>query len=177
MGLRQDSYNTLIVKLLPQGQAWRGDNLKTLVQAFALEVKRMESKIEQVFSEAIPSTSIDCLSDWETVCGLPDAGTSLATTTLGRQNNVIARLVATGGQNAAYFEQIGASLGYEVTITDAFRPFRVGDSVGNLLYSTAWMFVFTVTVANCAAADPIFEQLIDKYKPAHTTAIFEWTGD
>ena len=176
MGLSQDSYKTLIVKLLPQGQAWRGDNLKTLVQAFALEIKRMESKIEQVFAEAIPSTASDCLSNWETICGLPDAGMSLASTTTGRQNNVIARLVATGGQNAAYFEQIGASLGYDVTITDAFRPFRVGNTVGNALYSTAWMFVFEVNVTNASAADVIFENIVNKYKPAHTTALFEWAG-
>jgi uncharacterized protein YmfQ (DUF2313 family) len=174
MGLSQDSYNKLIVKLLPQGQAWRGDNLKTLIQAFALEIKRMESKIEQVFAEAIPSSSIGCLSDWETICGLPDAGTSLASTTTGRQNNVIARLVATGGQSAAYFEQIGASLGYEVTITDAFRPFRVGNAVGNALYSTAWMFVFEVNVTNVSTADVIFENIVNKYKPAHTTVLFEW---
>jgi uncharacterized protein YmfQ (DUF2313 family) len=176
MGLSQANYKNLIIKLLPQGQAWRGANLTALVQAFAIEAKRMSDKIEQIFAEAIPSTASDCLSDWESVCGLPESGTSLASTTLGRQNNVIARLVATGGQNAAYFEQIGASLGYDVTITDAFRPFHVGNTVGNALYSTAWMFVFEVNVTNASAADVIFENIVNKYKPAHTTALFEWAG-
>ena len=177
MGLSQGDYSSLIVKLLPCGQAWSGPNMQALVQSFACEIKRLSDKIERVFAEAIPSTTWDCLSDWERICGLPDAGTSLAATTIGRQNNVIARLVSTGGQNAAYFEQIAASLGYTVLITDSFQPFTVGGTVGSSLYSAAWMFVFQINITNSAIADPVFEQLVAKYQPAHTTALFQWTGE
>lgn len=174
MGLTLGSYKSLIVKLLPQGQAWRGDNLISLVQSFACEAQRMAAKIEQIFAEANPAATDECLADWESVCGLPKQNFDLASTKELRRADVLAQLVSTGGQNAAYYVQIAKSLGYAIEISDAFRPFRVGDRVGNSLYSVSWMYVFQVNVTNSSVSDEKLEYLINLYKPAHTVALFTW---
>jgi uncharacterized protein YmfQ (DUF2313 family) len=175
MGLTLDTFKNQIVKLLPPGQAFSGDNLHALVQAFAPESKRLCDFIEQVFTEAIPSTTSDCLTDWERICALPKSGFELGSTTAIRRNDIIAQLISTGGQTPAYFILIAAALGYTATIESSIFPFRAGKSrCGDYVTTEAARYVFIMTITNCGIEDDKLEYLVKLYKPAHTIAIFRW---
>jgi uncharacterized protein YmfQ (DUF2313 family) len=190
MGLSLSDYQTLIVKLLPRGMAWAGANLRSLLQSFAPSLQRVDAQIETIFQEAIPSTAVQCLSDWERILGIPDEIFPLATDTATRQANIVAKLRATGGQSAAYYTSIAATLGYTITFTDCYQPFYAGKScAGDLLYSQAWAYAFTVnvTTATCSnltydptaapnrrVYDPVLESMINTLKPAQTVVIYSY---
>lgn len=175
MGLTLDTLKKQIVKLLPSGQAWSGENLQALVQTFAPESKRLCEFIEQVFSEAIPSTTSDCLTDWERICNLPKPGFDLGSTTAIRRNDIIAQLISTGGQTPAYFIAIAAAIGYTASIESSFFPFRSGKSrCGDYVTTETARYVFVLTISNSSSEDEKLEYLVKLYKFAHTIAIFKW---
>ena len=176
MGLSLDFYKSQIVKLLPVGRAWEGSNMAALVASFANEIKRACDGVDNVIVDAIPDTTTECITDWERICGLPDVGNSLSATIDGRRQDIISRLRATGGQDKLYFIGVAAGLGRTITISDGTRPFCAGSFAGELLYGTAWVYVFTVHVTDTGVSDARLEYLINKLKPAHTIAIFVYEG-
>ncbi|ETK18092.1 putative phage tail protein [Pseudomonas sp. FH1] len=183
--------------LLPPGQAFpreAGTTLHSLLDGMSIELARVDARGEALPLEAIPSSSSELLVDWERVAGLPDKCSGVLEETLqGRKNVLLAKLSSTGGQSAAYFVELAASLGYVVTI-EQFRPFRVGlSSVGDALTNGAWVFTWrikapavTVTsfrVGQSAVGERLrtwgndtLECKINQLKPAHTIALFAY-GD
>lgn len=194
VSLSIDDYKNLILRLLPSGEMWEGENLRKLVQAFVREIVRAQGKINQLINEAIPTSAVECLSDWERVCSLPDPYTTLPTTTAGREANIAAKMATTGGQNAAYYIRIASQLGYTITIEDCIKSFTAGSRAGGLLTNTAWQYAFIVR-ATAIPADQatvgqtvglplrvwdssmgILEYTIERLKPAHTQAVFIYEG-
>lgn len=183
--------------LLPPGQAFpreAGTTLHSLLDGMSIELARVDARGEALPLEAIPSSSSELLVDWERVAGLPDKCSGVLEETLqGRKSVLLAKLSSTGGQSAAYFVELAASLGYVVTI-EQFRPFRVGlSSVGDALTNGAWVFTWrikapavTVTsfrVGQSAVGERLrtwgndtLECKINQLKPAHTIALFAY-GD
>lgn len=183
--------------LLPPGQAFpreAGTTLHSLLDGMSIELARVDARGEALPLEAIPSSSSELLVDWERVAGLPDKCSGVLEETLqGRKNVLLAKLSSTGGQSAAYFVELAASLGYVVTI-EQFRPFRVGlSSVGDALTNGDWVFTWrikapavTVTsfrVGQSAVGERLrtwgndtLECKINQLKPAHTIALFAY-GD
>lgn len=190
-------YREQLKALLPPGQAFPrdpGTTLHDLLDGMSLELARVDDRARALPQEVNPNTTLELLTDWERVAGLPDkcSGT-LEETLQGRRNALLAKLTSTGGQSADYFIQLAASLGYAVTI-EVFRPFRAGRSVaGDVLSNGAWAFAWRihapdVTVIPFRAGLSVagerlrvwgsdtLECKIRQLAPAHTIPIFAY-GD
>ena len=171
MGLA--AYVSQILALLPRGAAWQGDNLRALVASFAGEVSRVSDGVEVLKVEVIPSTAVEMLPDYERLLGLPYRGFNLAGTTAGRQADVVAALIAQGGQSRSYFLMIVAAHGHVgASITDGYKPFSAGSYCGTPLYGPDWVFYWQINMPNEAGPDLLLEYLIQRYKPAHTVVGF-----
>lgn len=183
--------------LLPPGQAFpreAGTTLHNLLDGMAIELARVDGRGESLPIEANPASTNELLSDWERVAGLPDKCAGVLEETLqGRRNALLTKLASTGGQSAAYFIGLAASLGYTVTI-EQFKPFRAGMSVaGDPLTNGPWVFTWLVRApgvtitefrAGLSAAgerlrtwgNDTLECKLNQLKPAHTIALFAY-GD
>jgi len=167
-----ERYKAQILTLLPRGVAWQGENLRALVSSFAGEIFRVSQGADNLAVEVIPSTADELLADYERLVGLPYPGFDLADTTEGRRADVVASLIAQGGQSKAYFLAVIAAHGHEgATITDGYVPFHAGSYCGTPLYGEAWLFYWQVNLTE-AGPDDLLEYLLNKYKPAHTVVGF-----
>ena len=193
MGLSLSDYQGLVPQLLPKGRAWQGANLNALVQGFASEFERIDQQIQTLWTEALPSTTQNCIADWERITGLPSAAFPASSVLGQRQANVVAKLSAQGGQSKAYLISVMANLGYTATITDGYRPFEAGFGVaGQPIYSPAWAYTFTVNVTAIPSTEFLtwvptnselrqytntrLESAIAAIAPGHTVALYAYTG-
>lgn len=195
MALSADDYLAQLQAFLPTGAAWPRDADAALTQvlaALAAEFSRVDARAEQLVDEADPRTTTELFVDWERVAGLPDAcaeafgGTQTSTQ---RRSALIARLVTLGGQSAGYYVALAAALGYAITITE-FHEINVEDDVEYPVYGAPWSFAFQVnaalnTIYHIAVEDDVeqpiavwgnalLECMINRYKPAHTVALFSY---
>lgn len=122
-----------------------------------------------------------------------------------RRTRVLQKLTTPGGQNEAFYKLLAKQLGYDIDLIDVidFRDFRVGISrVGEALTnSTApngdvtaagWAYHFRVSVPAALTRrfrvgqstvgerlvlveNEVLKNLMEKYKPAHTTVSFSFT--
>lgn len=195
MALTATAYLAQLQALLPQGFAWprQADAaLTNLLLAWADELARIDGRAADLIEEADPRTTAELLADWERVAGLPDpcvealAGTQ---TTAQRRAALVATLTAIGGQSAAYYIALAASLGYTITITE-HRTFTVRSKVNDPLNDLPWRFTFTVNsplntvrrfTVRSAVNEPLaawgndlIECIISRLKPAHTNVLFAY---
>ncbi len=190
-------YREQLKALLPPGQAFPrdpGTTLHDLLDGMSIELARLDVRASVLPQEVNPAVSLELLSDWERVAGLPDKCSGVIEETLqGRRNALLTKLTSTGGQSPAYFIELAASLGYTVTIEE-FRPFRAGMSVaGDPLTNGPWVHTWLIRApeasitefrAGLSAAgerlrtwgNDTLECKINQLKPAHTIALFAY-GD
>ena len=190
-------YREQLKALLPPGQAFPrdpGTTLHDLLDGMSIELARLDVRASVLPQEVNPAVSLELLSDWERVAGLPDKCSGVIEETLqGRRNALLTKLTSTGGQSPAYFIELAASLGYTVTIEE-FRPFRAGMSVaGDPLTNGPWVHTWLIRApeasitefrAGLSAAgerlrtwgNDTLECKIHQLKPAHTIALFAY-GD
>lgn len=188
-------YKEQLKALLPPGRAFpreTGTTLDALLDALAVELARIDTRGDELTTEANPQTTLELLADWERVAGLPDPCVadqvqSIAT----RRMALVSKLSGTGGQSRAYFIAVAAALGYTVTIEE-FHPFVAGGSyAGDDVTNGDWAFTWrihapgvTVTpfsVGTSAAGDPLnswgndlLECRMNHLKPAHTILQFAY---
>jgi uncharacterized protein YmfQ (DUF2313 family) len=116
-------------KLPPRGKAWTrllGSIFQGFWRVIADALAAVHARSADLTElEAFPPTSVELLSQWETVLGLPDPCLPTPSSTAARQAAVALRLTATGGQSVSYFETVAAQLGASISITE-FAPFRWG---------------------------------------------------
>lgn len=196
MGLTPDDYLQQIQSLLPPGPAWPRDAdayVTRLLLGLAEEFARVDARASGLLDEADPRTTVQLLLDWERIAGLPDgcvvdSGVDLSTGQ--RQAALVGRVTMVGDQSSAYFQQLAASVGYAVTVSE-FSPFDVNDLVSEPIYSVAWAHVwqvrgtlnqpvdFTVlsTVADALSAwsNVVLECVLNRFKPAHSVLLFSYT--
>lgn len=188
-----DDYLSQLQALLPQGPAWPRDSSATLtmlLQAMADELARIDNRAAQLIEETDPRTTDELLADLERVAGLPDTCVATSQTTAQRRAALHAKLTTLGGQSAAYFIALAASLGYTVTITE-FDQHTVADDVNHPLYGQPWQFAWQVNApqdtvgvfdVNGTVDDPLawwgneaLECSINRLKPAHTHVLFAYS--
>lgn len=196
MGLTATDYLAQLQALLPQGPAWPRDaeaELTRLLAAWADELARVDGRAADLVEEADPRTTAELLADWERVAGLPDAcveALGLGQTTAQRRAALVAKLTTIGGQSAAYYIALAASLGYAITVTE-FDLHDVEDNVEHPLTGTPWQFAWQVnaaedTIGVLAVTDTVedplawwgnelLECVINRLKPAHTHVLFAYT--
>lgn len=190
-----DDYRGQLISLLPPGAALAardGSWLFALLDALAQEFARVDGRDDQLLLEAIPSTTLELLPDWERVAGIPDCCSGVASTIQDRRNAVVAKITNLGGQSPAYFVGFAASLGYAVTVEE-FRPFRVGSSAGSSLTNGSWAFTWRIRGASTtetyfrsgvsSVGEPLaswgnasLECRMRRLKPSHTVLLFAY-GD
>ena len=163
-----------------------------LLAALADGFERVDARSNDLVRESDPRSSIELITDWERVCGLPGecAADDSVASLQGRRAAVVNALTRVGGQTPAFFKRLAAIAGVEIEITE-YRPFVAGLSrCGAPLSGLEDVrFCWTVTVrgqrvtsfrcgsSSCgerlSAFDPAreVECLLRAAKPAHTVLI------
>lgn len=193
-------YAAALARLLPQGPVWEappGSHLAELLAGLAEAFAAMHARQLDLVEEADPRTTTELLEAWEAFAGLPEECTESAEplSTELRRLLLHAKLTGTGGQTAAYYIALAATLGLVITIEEPISPFRVGAGrAGDPLYGTDWAYAWIVHVdlddaelvefraGIGRAGEPLrswgnvaLECLIEKLRPAHTIPVFSYT--
>lgn len=168
-----NDYVAALQALLPRGLAWPRDASATQTAFFtgiAPSFQRVNADANQLLVDAFPATVGDMLPEWNLTLGLPGAlgytGDDLPT----QQQQVVAALTDSGGQSAAYFIGLAASLGLTIQIW-GFRLARVNDAVNSPMYGAAWAHCWLI-VSDEPGDYSGLRLLFNRYKPAHT--VIRW---
>ena len=137
----------MLVRLLPKGTLWQVNTDKTIYKLFlgaSQELQRVHVRALDLLNEMDPRTSVELLSDWERVLGLPDPCAGQAPTLAARQTQAFTRFKGDGGQSKRFIIDFAANLGFTVTISN-YQDFRVGRArAGDRLTNVTWPFAFRV---------------------------------
>lgn len=194
MALTSADYYNELCALLPPGPAFNTDDQSTLtsfLDAWAQEYGRTQARLDTLIEEADPRTTYELLSDYERIFGLPtQCMYGIMQTLEQRRNALVTQMTATGGQSIAYFISLALTAGFAITITE-FTPFNVGMTVNQPIYGTDWAYAWqvnaplnTVTTFKVTSGvnealgtwgNSLLECLINRFKPAHTIALFAYT--
>lgn len=179
--------------MMPRGKVWPRDADAVQTQALDGHAKPFathSARANNLLVDAFPASTEELLPEWEETLGLPDPCAGEAPTIQLRQAQVLARFTAIGGQSAAYFISLAATLGYEITITQ-FAPFRFGETFERPLYGVAWAFAWQVNAPTFSVerfqfgvdtfGDPfsywnnnVLQCELQRYAPAHTYLLFNY---
>lgn len=167
------AYAGLLQQLLPRGRAWPRSadaTLTAVLQGVAPVFADSDARALALLVDMFPATADGMLPEWQQTLGLPElvgyTGSDLPT----EQLQVVAALTDSGGQSAAYFIALAATLGLTITIT-AYRPATVDSPVSGPIYGVAWAHAWEVSATIDADYDPL-HALFERYKPAHTTIVW-----
>lgn len=196
MALDAASYLQQLQAVLLRGKAWTrepGSVMTQLLTGVAQEFARGDLRAEQAMNEADPRTTLELLADWEEFAGLPDPCVTTEQTLVQRREALVSKLLMQGGQSRAYFIAIAESLGYIGAEIEEYNTFDCGDSgCGDALWSEADRFAWQLSLPgtgsieyfNCGESgcgdalqswgDELLECRVNRFKPAHTTAIFAY---
>jgi uncharacterized protein YmfQ (DUF2313 family) len=152
-------------------------------------MERLNTRVNQLLTDAFPRLTHELLPEWEDSLGLPDPCIGEVSTTQERRAQVLAKLTGTGGQSKAYFIGYAADLGYTITIEE-YSPFRMGQhGMGQPLGGHDWAHTWAVvapattvtpfTVGLSATGEPLqawgnasLQCLLEEIAPAHTELLF-----
>jgi uncharacterized protein YmfQ (DUF2313 family) len=140
-------YASILSALMPRGRFWSrdpGSTQQQVLAAFAPTAQRVDAAAQALLEDAFPSTAVGLLPQWESSLGLTLS--DAAGTTAQRQANVVAELVAVGGQSGPDFIAFAAELGFTITI-ERYAPFRCGlNFCGDAIGGEDWCFAWSITV-------------------------------
>lgn len=195
-----EAYAAQLGKLLPRGAAWTfpvDGTFAGLLLALADEMARADARGVDLFEEMDPRTTQELLADWERVAGLPDSCTGAPDSTAERQAALHQKLTSTGGQNAVFYTDVAAKLGYVIEIEE-HRPCAIGMPCDVPINDQDWAFAWTVHVqppegwydssmeiAAAKIGDPVgirlrgwgsldLECVISRERPAQTIVLFTY---
>ncbi|OFC63180.1 YmfQ family protein [Candidatus Erwinia dacicola] len=179
-----------LLYLLPDGYARDGKRLNAELQAEGNMLASVERSAQDVLNGVTPFTAVALLSYWERVLGL---SVSNGMTIQARRQQIMAKLVETGGLSRSYFIRLAKSLGYDVTI-DEPEPFRCGrNRCGDRLWIPEIVWVWIVNIQDgqvpvyrfrCGSSatgerlmsfgQNMLESIFRDLKPAHTQVVFNY---
>ncbi|WP_334158728.1 YmfQ family protein [Oryzomicrobium sp.] len=147
---------------------------------------------DQLLLEADPRTAVALLPDWERNYGLPEQQVAALGITLSFQERraaLVTKVTMQGGQKPAFFIALAATLGYTITVTEC-APHTTEFDSEHPVYDEAYRFVWYVnaalnTIRDLTTEDDsemataiwgngLLEAVINRYKPAHTLALFSY---
>ena len=144
-----EHYAGQLQALLPTGPAWdpeRVPELQQVITGLSREFARIDGRAFDLLNEMDPATVSELVPDWERVMDLPDPCLGLKPLFADRRLSVRQRLVATGGQNAAFYIDIAISQGYpDATVTEHRAP-RMGRSRFGRAHFGTWSAQFMWTL-------------------------------
>lgn len=128
MGRSADQYKQMLWNLLPPGRAFvRGPDreFNKLFDAMSQEYSRIDCRTIDLINEANPISTLELLSDWERVAGLPDDCDVVPETIQDRRSALLAKLASQGGQSPQYFIDVAAAMGVPIEIVE-YQEFKAG---------------------------------------------------
>lgn len=191
------AYRDALLAMLPRGRAWSrapdgvfGRLFLALGEGFA----RLDRRMQDLREEADPRTTVELLSDWERVAGLPDSCTGVPDTISERRVALVNKLAYRGGQSIPYIVQVADRLGYYAEVHE-FTSCDAGFGCGDALNGEDWRHAFEVEVvidsariataeftAGSDAGDRLagfgaldLECLVDRLRPAHSQVLYRYT--
>ncbi len=188
-----EQYAELLGRLLPPGPIWTlpSTQLADVLLGLGAELARIHNAGLGLLDEADPRTATQTIGAWEATVGLPDPLYGTPSNLDERRALAHARLIAKGGQSAAYFVRVAAALGVTITIEHRFKVLRAGFRTGARCYNAPWIFAWIVNApilvggvlrAGFRAGDrvqsvrqPALEALLWRLSPAHTTIVFRYS--
>lgn len=178
MGIIADDYYNQLSDLLPIGPAFdlaSNSILKTFLIAWSQEFARIDARANTLINESDPRTNIELLADYERVFGLPsDCLTGIYLNLQIRHANLVTQMTSVGNQTPSYYVNLAASAGYMITITDFISPYVW--RVNSALNTVTWFTVASDVEDSLGSwQNTGLECLINRYKPAHTQALFAYT--
>jgi uncharacterized protein YmfQ (DUF2313 family) len=155
--------------LLPSGIFWNKNPNSQMSQALlplANVYAYTDSLATGLIQDGFPATTVDLQPEWLESLGLPGGCLVSYANTSQAQSAIVAQLTDAGGCSVAYFENLAASLGFQVTVQQ-YAPFRVGSPIGSPLYPASYAFVWSMKVISGSPASYLYCE-IAKRSPAHT---------
>ncbi|TKA91800.1 DUF2313 domain-containing protein [Guyparkeria sp. SB14A] len=190
-------YHAQLLALLPRGALWDalrepGTTAEQLLAAIAQEPARLDGRAIALLDELDPRTVVEMLEDWERWAGMPDSCSGLGATITQRREDLLARLTNTGGQSRRYFIGVAGRLGFPDAEILEYDPHTVEATVDAPIYGEDWAHAWTIRAPTPpidqfnadssvdeslgeAAPTTRIECVINRLKPAHTVALFEYT--
>jgi len=180
-------YVDALFQLLPPGRYWRRSEdwtrLANMIAGLSPELARVHDRFLDLIREMDPRTTDDLLVNWYELVGFPDPciPASLLPTTPDEWRAAIhQRVIATGGASAAYIEAVAEALVGPPcnVITGPYLPFRVSlNRCGDRLNESGseYIWILQAPAATTTAQRTQLECWIDRIKPAHTRADYEYT--
>ncbi|MBP0942083.1 putative phage tail protein [Pseudomonas alliivorans] len=144
-----EHYTEQLQALLPPGPAWdpeRVPQVQQLITGLSHEFARIDGRAFDLLNEMDPATVSELVPDWERVMNLPDPCLGLKPLFEDRRLSVRQRLVAVGGQNAAFYVGIAVSQGYPDASVTEFRTPRMGRSRFGQAHFGTWNAQFMWTL-------------------------------
>lgn len=197
----RERYLNLIRKVFPRGKAWErifeSDSvLSKLSNSYAMELEKIDLRAKTLIKEVDPRTTLELLTDWERLLGLPDECDNTEDQTVQeRRQRVLQVLTLQRAQNEDFYVQLAANFGFDADVISAEDqpPFVAGSKAGDRLTNGDWRYTFVIEApaeflvrfraGQGTAGDPLvkvgndtLQCLMEKHKPAHTIVLFSF-GD
>lgn len=192
-------YLRLLQSLLPKGKAWNRDESSVLTEFLygeAEELSRVDKRSDDLLQERDTRYASELLVDHELDLGLPDECSESSLTITERRRAAHSKLIAQGQQSPSYFIELAAAYGWTIIITE-YTPFWCGIGMaGDPCGDQEVIFYWKVSIyydggesvyficGSSESGDPLLFIpgltslicMLKKYKPAHTTLIFDYIG-
>lgn len=167
-----------------------GSNLRKILIGLACEFIRFRDKVDDVYDEYDPNNTTNLIEEWEEFVGIPDDCLSNTGTLEERRTNVLLKLAGVNATTAKQFEDIGAVLGFDITVENGVDTSTLPLSLPFFLISEAeapFVIVITLDAADepqglplelpfelTTSSPAVLECLFDKLKPANTIVLFRY---
>ncbi|WP_434115845.1 YmfQ family protein [Paraburkholderia caffeinilytica] len=195
-------YAGVLRRLLPRGRVWTRDGVDNdggtqaaVLDALAVTAESLDSEALTLIAAGFPATAGQLLPEWDETLGLPDACFGPFANDAANRQQVVAKLISTGGQSIPYFESLARSLGYVIHITE-FAIHTVISPVTAPVAGLDWPFTWEVEIIGTPGVrwhrvdgpvrealsflgttptEQVLECLLRRYAPAHTVLIFRYS--
>lgn len=179
-----NAYYRLLRSLLPRGRAWTPDSgtLKEFLQGKAVELARLDSRVEDLLIERSTLTANELLPEHETDFGLPDGCLDPSVMTMAERRAALnTKLRTLGTLRKNYYIALAESLGYTGVTIDEYVPFWCGlgvsgDPCGDQEMLFYWTLKWTYDMTKPMQDGQDIECLATRYRPAHTVLIVQLVG-
>lgn len=180
MAINTAGYKKMLGNLLPFGPLWRYLNasMESLLEAFAVELNRVDSSADTLRREANPGTATAALllPEWEEMILLADEKPFNGESESQRQQVVAAKLFsAYRGPSLQFFIDLAERLGMVVEISEGAGAFTISARCGVARCGVArtnilnGIFQWNIHVTSDPDGNLAkFQILVDRFKPAHT---------
>lgn len=200
MAITETDYQHQVNALLPRGLIWKrtvGTALDAILYCLEREAARIDGRAGNVIEEADPRTSIEELERWFSDWGVPSECLKALGDPSQEQvrQELLAKITSNMGLTKAFFQSLGATLGYDTTV-ETYEEHDVDRTVEYALYDETWTAVMTMVVkvsgkyltreltvnwnVNNALAEwgeTLLECVIRALAPAHVNVIFQYPDE